>query len=120
MFKLNKLDANKKSFHSIKFNDGINIVMGKSGNSSKDNKKKKTINGVGKSLIIKIIDFCLGSDKNETWENPLKGWVFYLEYSLENDKHTIKRSVVEDKYELENVQPPTQEEIEKAENILGI
>lgn len=92
MFKLKKLYCNKESFHTICFKDGLNIVMGKS-DDVKENRNKKTLNGVGKSLIIKLIDFCLGSDKNENWENPLKGWIFCLDYTLGNKEHKIKRSV---------------------------
>ena len=93
MFKLKKLYSNKESFHTIVFNDGLNIIMGKSESFEKKNQKKKTLNGVGKSLIIKIVDFCLGSDKNENWEIPLEGWIFYLDYILDGEEHSIARKV---------------------------
>ena len=93
MFKLNKLYSNKESFHTIEFKDGLNIIMGKSESSKDKNQKKKTLNGVGKSLIIKLIDFCLGADKNENWKTPLRDWIFCLDYTLDDIKHVIKRSI---------------------------
>ena len=93
MFKLNKLYSNKESFHTIEFKDGLNIIMGKSESYKDKNQKKKTLNGVGKSLIIKLIDFCLGADKNENWKTPLRDWIFCLDYTLDDIKHVIKRSI---------------------------
>lgn len=95
MFKLNKLYSNKESFHSIEFKDGLNVIMGKSEKSKEKKQKKKTLNGVGKSLVIKLIDFCLGSDINENWKTPLKNWVFCLDYTIDKVKHTIQRSINE-------------------------
>lgn len=92
MFKLKKLYCNKESFHTVSFKDGLNVVVGKSENKEED-KSKKTINGVGKSLIIRLIDFCLGSEKNENWKKPLKGWIFSLDYILDDKEHKITRSI---------------------------
>lgn len=92
MFKLVKLSANKDSFHSVTFKDGLNVVMGKPQNKLALD-KKSTTNGIGKSLLIKIIDFCLGSDKIKEWEDPLKDWIFTLEVNIDNNLYTISRAV---------------------------
>lgn len=92
MFKLVKLSANKDSFHSVTFKDGLNVVMGKPQNKGTSD-KKSTTNGIGKSLLIKIIDFCLGSDKIKEWEEPLKDWFFTLEVNIDNNLYTISRAV---------------------------
>lgn len=92
MFKLVKLYSNKDTFHDITFKDGLNVIMGKP--QKKDTRdKKSTTNGIGKSLLIKIIDFCLGSDKIKEWEEPLKGWIFTLEISIDNQLLSISRAV---------------------------
>jgi len=53
-----RLTANKPSFHTIEFKEGLNFIIG--GVQDKKDKQNKTYNGVGKSLIIKIIHFsCL-------------------------------------------------------------
>lgn len=92
MFKLEKLCANKDSFHTINFKNGLNVIMGKPIKKNAEN-KKSTTNGIGKSLIIKIIDFCLGSDKVKEWEIPLRDWVFLLEINIDGEKYVIKRAV---------------------------
>lgn len=92
MFKLVKLSANKESFHNLRFKDGLNIIMGKPQNKG-DLDRKGTTNGIGKSLVIKIIDFCLGSEKIKEWEEPLKDWVFTLEVSIDNKLYEISRAV---------------------------
>ena len=53
MFKLEKLCANKDSFHTINFKNGLNVIMGKPIKKNAEN-KKSTTNGIGKSLIIKM------------------------------------------------------------------
>ncbi len=92
MFKLIKLSANKDSFHEITFKNGLNVIVGKP-TSKKAIDKKKTTNGIGKSLIIKIIDFCLGADKINGWELPLHDWIFTLDISIDDIPYTISRAV---------------------------
>lgn len=92
MFKLVKLSANKDTFHNVTFKDGLNVIMGKPQNKGTLD-KKSTINGIGKSLLIKIIDFCLGSDKIKEWEEPLKDWIFTLEVNIDNNPYIISRAV---------------------------
>lgn len=88
--KLISLTSNKSSFHDIKFKDGINIIVGKQGIHSKNN-TGNTYNGVGKSLIIQLIHFCLGSSKIEELEKKLPGWQFTLEFSIDDKKYCSTR-----------------------------
>ena len=92
MFKIIKLAANKETFHEIVFKDGVNIVLGKQKIKTKEN-KKNTTNGIGKSLIIKIIDFCLASDKVKEWETPLAKWIFTLTINVDGVDHTLSRAI---------------------------
>ena len=57
---LKKLYANKSSFRTVEFNEtGLSFIVAKQKNP--DNKNNgKTYNGVGKSLLVKIIHFCMG------------------------------------------------------------
>lgn len=83
-----KLSANNPSFREVVFNKtGISIIKG----TSVNNDPKKTYNGVGKSLMIRIIDFCLGSNSIKGF-NSLKGWEFYLDIELEGETYKISRS----------------------------
>lgn len=88
--RLVRLSSNMKSFHTVTFKDGINLIVGKQ--SSSTTRENNTYNGVGKSLIIYIIHFCLGSNKMNSFEKNIPGWEFKLEF-LHNDKiHTTKRN----------------------------
>lgn len=91
MFKLIKLSSNKSSFHDIVFKDGLNVIVGNQANYDKN--KKNTTNGIGKSLIIKIIDFCLASEKIKEWEGPLFDWIFTLKIKVNQEEHTLSRSI---------------------------
>lgn len=47
----------------IEFRKGINLIV--------DNSEGKiTGNSVGKTTVLKLIDFCFGADKNNIWEDP--------------------------------------------------
>jgi uncharacterized protein YydD (DUF2326 family) len=92
--KLLKLYSNMNSFNTIKFNPyGINIILAEKNekNIQIDKKNKKTINGVGKSLTITIIHFCLGSNSLKCFEKQLKDWEFYLDIEITEVFYTIKR-----------------------------
>ena len=82
---LKKLYANKSSFRTVEFNEtGLSFIVAKQKNP--DNKNNgKTYNGVGKSLLVKIIHFCMGSKKKIitlSVKSSLVGsfiWIFLLE-----------------------------------------
>ena len=75
-----KVYADNESFNSIELNSGLNIVLGVKTETSNDN---DTMNGVGKTTLLEIIDFCLGSkiDKNSYLKkiNEIKDWTFSIE-----------------------------------------
>ena len=58
-----KVFADNPNFKEVNFTKGLNIVLG---SKSSDSDDKDTRNGVGKTLLIDIINFCLGAhiDKN--------------------------------------------------------
>ncbi len=47
----------------IEFRKGINLIVDKS-------EGKITGNSVGKTTVLKLIDFCFGANKNSIWEDP--------------------------------------------------
>ena len=89
--KLMKLTANKDSFHPVIFREGINIVVGKRTNPG-NTVDGKTFNGVGKSLIIHLLHFCLCSNKIDTLEQKLPDWTFTLFFAHEDIEHKISRN----------------------------
>ena len=88
--KLLSLRANNPTFHPVIFKDGINIIVGKQATPSRGN-DGNTYNGVGKSLILHLVHFCLGAKKIDSFEKKLAGWEFTLEFESGNQKYYSTR-----------------------------
>ena len=92
--KLLSLTANKPNFHSIVFKEGINIIVGKQV-SPHDENDGNTYNGVGKSLTVHLIHFCLGANKIDSFTAKLPGWEFTLKFSIDGEEYYTTRSTDE-------------------------
>ncbi|MGL5245723.1 MAG: hypothetical protein ACRC7R_11155, partial [Sarcina sp.] len=88
---LKKLSANNEQFHTVEFKEGLNFIIGRRENPN-IKELKETYNGVGKSLIIELIHFCLGSKKVDAFEESLKDWTFALEFNIGSEEFVVKRS----------------------------
>lgn len=98
--KLISLTANKQSFHPVIFREGINIIVGKQAVSQNEN-DGNTYNGVGKSLAIHLVHFCLGSNAITSFSQKLRNWEFTLRFFIGADEYYSKRNTDEqDKIEL--------------------
>ena len=87
--KLIKLYSNKESFKTITFKEnGLNIILAERNTDKND---KNSVNGVGKSLSIIIIHFCLGSNEIRCFKEQLKDWIFFLDIKVGEKYYTIKR-----------------------------
>ena len=74
--RLIELSANKPSFRTVRFNPrGPSFIVARQ-KDPESSDKKRTYNGVGKSLIIALVHFCLGSNKKPGFETALPGWEF--------------------------------------------
>ena len=83
------LEANKPSFNTVHFNPkGLTLIIGKSTSTDKNN----TYNGVGKSLLLHIVNFCLGSNKIPEFEQYLSGWEFTLTFKVGDRSFTANRA----------------------------
>lgn len=88
------LGANKDSFKKVSFNPfGVSLIVGRQ-HEKAEKKKSLTYNGVGKSLLIYLINFCLGSKENEDLKIKLSGWQFYLEFELDGEPFTVQRETL--------------------------
>ncbi len=92
--KLISLTSNKPSFHPVIFKDGINIIVGKQAVSQNEN-DGNTYNGVGKSLTIHLVHFCLGSNAINSFSQKLDGWEFTLRFSVGADDYYSKRNTTD-------------------------
>lgn len=92
--RLISLTANKKCFKTVNFNEtGLSFIVAKQKHPGESD-KGKTYNGVGKSLIVALIHFCLGADKKhyKTFENKLPDWIFTLNFSISHTLYAVSRS----------------------------
>lgn len=96
--KLSRIYSNRpEKFECINFNRGLNVILGEIRDPT--NKDKDTHN-LGKSILSRLIDFCLLKSKDKEFflfkhEDIFKGFVFFLE--IECSKHsylTIRRPVI--------------------------
>ena len=77
--KISKLYSNNDTFKTIEFDKGINFIL-------------SDTNGVGKSSLFKLIDFCLLGDKHFLGHEHFKDFIFYIELQIASNRYiTIKR-----------------------------
>jgi uncharacterized protein YydD (DUF2326 family) len=82
--------ANQSSFHSVEFTTGLNVVLAERTDTST---QRDTRNGLGKSMLIEIIDFCLGGAGKALGIEPLRKWAFTLEITLGGNRIKVTRAV---------------------------
>lgn len=89
------LTCNQPGFHAVNFKSGLNFIIGERTNPTvKD--PKDSYNGVGKSLVVELIHFCLGSTKNKVFAEKLSGYEFTLKFRVGLSEHTIVRGCNDD------------------------
>ena len=77
--RLNSLTANFAEFRAITFHDGLNIVVA---DRAKESTKTDSRNGLGKTTVIALIDFCLGANMSDRLEQMKgKDWYFKLSFT---------------------------------------
>ena len=94
-----KVYSNKQSFRTVTFNlNQPNFIVAKQKNQNSD-ENGKTYNGVGKSLLVSIIHFCLGASIQDykSFCEKLPGWIFYLDFKIGIKKYTVGRATDDDK-----------------------
>ncbi len=82
--------ANKPSFHPVVFTTGLNIILADRADTSS---QKDTRNGLGKSTLIEIIDFCLGSTGESLRIEPLEDWAFTLDITIAGNRVKVTRAI---------------------------
>ena len=83
--------ANDHRFKTVRFRPGFNAIIAEKASSSSAG---QTRNGTGKTTLLNIIHFCLGSqvNKNSIFTNKeIKNWEFSLELYLNEQLYFIKR-----------------------------
>ena len=65
-----EVGANRDTFKSIKFGPGFNVVLAE---RTEESTHKDTRNGLGKTTLLNIIHFCMGSTEKPKKGLPRKG-----------------------------------------------
>ncbi|MBT3207282.1 MAG: DUF2326 domain-containing protein [Bacteroidetes bacterium] len=94
---LNKLYTEPITFEPVEFKSGINFIFGK---KEKSTQSKKSLNNIGKSTFLDILDFALLSDYNSRNKRLfaaynkgyLKEKTVVLEFGINETNYIIKRS----------------------------
>lgn len=103
---------------SVPFHNGINIILGK----YSEDKEARGINGIGKSTLVRLVDYALLSGKAEKRFSQKKynflrdeGHTITLEFKIQEQKYFIKRGFTDTKKIFFGKSPDTLDEYEKAE-----
>lgn len=90
--RLIELTANQKSFRSVRFNEtGLTLIVGRKSDPD-DTSLEHSTNGVGKSLLLYLVSFCLGSNANKELKEKLPDWEFSLEFEMDGKPQIVTRS----------------------------
>ena len=90
--RLIKLSANNPGFKTVHFNHiGLSLIVG-TRTVAEGLHDDHSYNGVGKSLLVEIVHFCLGSNKNSAFEAHLPDWEFTLEFNLGDANYVARRN----------------------------
>ncbi|MBM4035155.1 MAG: DUF2326 domain-containing protein [Planctomycetes bacterium] len=87
--------CDQPSFRDVHLSPGFNVIMA---DRTKESTKQDTRNGLGKSSLIEIIHFCLGStlEQGESLgQEPLRGWTFTLDLTLAGRELSVSRNTAE-------------------------
>lgn len=91
--RLIELYANQSSFKRVRFNEvGPSFILGSKQDKNSHGDDGKSYNGVGKSLLIEIVHFCLGSNSNKAFKESLPEWEFTLVIGAAGKHYSISRS----------------------------
>lgn len=102
MIKLKKLYSIPKTFDPIEFKDGINLILGEKVSENKAvTKKDRKTNGVGKSMSVEFINFCLfkDADSSRVTKIPFDKFAhetkICLDLTINDKKVSIERTISE-------------------------
>lgn len=87
---IHKITASSESFKPVEFKEGFNVVLAERTDQATERDSR---NGSGKSSLIEILHFCLGSGLASTLAEPaLSGWTFSTRIDLGETECTVARN----------------------------
>ena len=94
---IHSVSADQASFRTVHLKPGFNVIMA---DRTRSSSQRDTRNGLGKSTLLEIIHFCLGSSprKGESIIVPeLEGWTFTVQIDLLGSRFDVSRSISDPK-----------------------
>ena len=85
--------CNMPSFREVEFDQGFNVILA---DRTRESTRMDSRNGLGKTTLIEIIHFCLGSRTGGNQglvATQLRGWVFGLEMRVNDREFVVTRSI---------------------------
>jgi len=97
--KLLQLTSDNPKFNTINFKDGLNIIVG----SQLTKEKKKSINGIGKSMSLSLVHYMFGSTFRTSSEKKLEKYLstygtFELSFIHKKIEYIIRKNFSQTEY----------------------
>lgn len=89
---IHRVSCNQGTFREVEFSEGMNVVLA---DRTREATPLDSRNGLGKSTLIEIIHFCLGSKASKEkglLVEPLMGWAFTLDMTLAGKMVSVTRA----------------------------
>ena len=86
--KLIRLTCDQPTFHPVYFNEsGLTLIIGDS-----STEKEGSSNGVGKTLVLGLIQHCLGANADKKLSSAVPDWWFTLIFSHNGTEYLVSRT----------------------------
>lgn len=89
------VDADHDGFKRVEFEPNFNVILAE---RTIESTEKDSRNGLGKSLLIDIIHFCLASSPGPgdvLRQAPLEGWTFSMELDVRGERIIVRRNTTD-------------------------
>jgi len=94
--KIIKIYANESTFRETTFNDDLSVVIA---DITEKSTEKDSRNGLGKTLLVEVINFCLGSNISSTLsKTELKSWIFGIKVEITGSTYNFERATATNGY----------------------
>lgn len=98
--RLLQLNSDNPNFKTLNFKPGINIVAG----LQLSEEEKKSINGIGKSMSLKLIHYIFGAKLDTKAKNFLKGYGTFQLHVLHKDiEHVFSKNFAKPEFYIDDV-----------------
>lgn len=87
------ISSDHETFRTVHLKSGLNLIVA---DKQKESKDKDTRNGSGKTMLMQIINFCLGSDAaRSVVVKELNNWTFIMDIKISGERFKVKRNTLE-------------------------